>query len=65
MARKKDNKPAPPPLLPMPAVCEPLKPLADEIHRIHESVAWSAQTQFEQLKLWRGMNMILGVPAAS
>ncbi|ADT99182.1 hypothetical protein Mspyr1_25480 [Mycolicibacterium gilvum Spyr1] len=48
----------------MPAVAEPVKALAEEVHRIHESVAWSAQTQFEQLKLWRGMNMILGVPAA-
>jgi len=60
--RQKGNKLAA--LLPLPAVAEPVKALAEEVHRIHESVAWSAQTQFEQLKLWRGMNMILGVPAA-
>lgn len=62
MRQKRDNRPAP--LLSMPPVSETFKPLADEVHRIHESVTWSAQTQFEQLKLWRGMNMLLGVPAA-
>jgi hypothetical protein len=60
---KKSPKP-PPPLIPMPMVSEDLKALAQEINRIHESLAWSGQIQFEQLKLWRGMNMILGLPAA-
>lgn len=60
---KKDRKPTPP-LIPMPTVPEELKALAQEIHRIHESVAWSGQIQFEQLKLWRTMNIALGVPAA-
>lgn len=41
-----------------------LKPLAEEIDRIHESALWSAQGQFEQMKLWRAMNIFLGVPAA-
>jgi hypothetical protein len=38
--------------------------LADEIERIHESAMWSAQCQFEQMKLWRWANLVLGVPAA-
>lgn len=41
-----------------------LRPLASEVDRIHESALWSAQCQFEQAKLWRLLNMILGVPAA-
>lgn len=41
-----------------------LAPLAQEMHRIHESSMWSSQAQFEQMKLWRSMNILLGVPAA-
>ena len=41
-----------------------LQPIAEEIHRLHESVMWSAQGQFEQMKLWRMMNIVLGTPAA-
>lgn len=41
-----------------------LQPIANEVDRIHESVLWSAQGQFEQMKFWRAMNNILGVPAA-
>lgn len=41
-----------------------LSPIAKELDRIHESALWSAQGQFEQMKLWRTMNMVLGVPAA-
>ncbi|QEM43579.1 SLATT domain-containing protein [Mycolicibacterium grossiae] len=48
----------------MPTFSADTEALAKEISRIHESVAWSAQIQFEQLKLWRAMNMLLGVPAA-
>lgn len=57
--------PSPPPLIPMPAaLSDDLNALAQETHRIHESLAWSGQGQFEQLKLWRAMNILLGIPAA-
>ncbi|MGW3073638.1 SLATT domain-containing protein [Kitasatospora sp. NPDC001132] len=36
-----------------------------EADRIHESALWSAQGQFEQAKLWRLINLFLGVPAAA
>lgn len=42
-----------------------LSAIAEEIDRIHESALWSAQGQFEQMKLWRSMNMVLGIPAAT
>ena len=42
-----------------------LMPVAQEIHRLHESALYSAQGQFEQAKLWRSLNIILGVPAAA
>lgn len=52
--------------LPVPAGLEnSLLPLADEINRIHESCLWSAQSQFEQMKLWRSLNLVFGVPAAA
>jgi hypothetical protein len=41
-----------------------LQPIAQELDRLHESVLWSAQGQFEQMKLWRSLNLVLGVPAA-
>lgn len=41
-----------------------LAPLGEEALRIHESAEWSAQGQFEQAKIWRGLNVWLGVPAA-
>lgn len=41
-----------------------MQPIAAEVDRIHESALWSAQGQFEQMKLWRAMNMVLGVPAS-
>ena len=47
-----------------PGVSEELMPIAQEVHRIHEAVMWSAQGQFEQMKLWRLTNLLLGVPAA-
>lgn len=40
-------------------------PVAEEVHRLHESAMWSAQGQFEQTKLWRLANICLGVPAAA
>jgi hypothetical protein len=39
-------------------------PIAREVYRMHESAMWSSQAQFEQMKLWRSMNILLGVPAA-
>lgn len=43
---------------------EALVPIAREADRLHESVLWSAQGQFEQTKLWRSFNLIFGLPAA-
>lgn len=42
-----------------------LQTVADEADRIHQSALYSAQGQFEQAKLWRLLNLILGVPAAA
>lgn len=41
-----------------------LRPIGEEIHRLHESILWSAQTQFEQLKRWRAIHYWVGVLAA-
>jgi hypothetical protein len=41
-----------------------LRPIGEEVHRLHESTLWSAQTQFEQLKRWRGVHYWVGVLAA-
>jgi hypothetical protein len=48
-----------------PGLKEEVTPIAEEINRIHESVLWSSQCQFEQMKLWRSLNLIFGVPAAA
>jgi hypothetical protein len=49
----------------MPADLTPdLLPIAKEVHRLHETVLWSGQGQFEQMKFWRAMNAVFGVPAA-
>lgn len=40
-------------------------PIAEEADRIHESALYSAQGQFEQAKLWRMINLLLGVPGAA
>lgn len=42
-----------------------LHQLAAELSRLEESAKHSAQVQFEQAKLWRGVNLALGVPAAA
>ncbi|MFJ7123889.1 SLATT domain-containing protein [Streptomyces albogriseolus] len=47
------------------ALPESHQTIAQEADRIHESALWSAQGQFEQAKLWRLINLILGVPAAA
>jgi hypothetical protein len=47
-----------------PEVPAGLVPIAREVDRLHESVLWSAQGQFEQMKVWRTFNFIFGVPAA-
>ncbi|MFE5093669.1 SLATT domain-containing protein [Streptomyces sp. NPDC056638] len=41
------------------------RPIALEADRLHESALWSAQGQFEQAKLWRLINLLMGVPAAA
>jgi hypothetical protein len=41
-----------------------LLPKGTEVQVIRESLMWSGLTQFEQMKVWRMMNYLLGVPAA-
>lgn len=38
--------------------------IADELERLEESAKYSAQSQFEQAKRWRVINLWLGVPAS-
>lgn len=38
--------------------------LAEEFSRLEESAMYSAQNQFEQAKQWRGVNLMLGLPAS-
>ncbi|MFI1966940.1 SLATT domain-containing protein [Streptomyces pathocidini] len=38
--------------------------IARELKRIEESAMCSAQAQFEQTKQWRGINLLLGLPAS-
>jgi hypothetical protein len=38
--------------------------LGEELHRLEESANYSAQSQFEQAKFWRGVNLLVGAPAA-
>lgn len=38
--------------------------IARELRRLEESAAYSSQMQFEQAKLWRGVNLTLGVPSS-
>jgi hypothetical protein len=35
-----------------------------ELERIEDGAEYSSNSQFEQAKLWRGTNLVLGVPAA-
>jgi hypothetical protein len=35
-----------------------------ELRRLEESATYSAQSQFEQAKRWRGVNLGLGIPAS-
>lgn len=35
-----------------------------ELKRLEESAAYSSQAQFEQAKFWRGLNLLIGAPAA-
>ncbi|WP_369028999.1 SLATT domain-containing protein [Streptomyces adonidis] len=51
------------PLMPN-SVPDSHRAIAEEAERIHESALFSAQGQFEQAKLWRLINLIIGVPAA-
>lgn len=38
--------------------------LDKELLRLEESATYSAQSQFEQSKIWRGLNLLIGGPAA-
>jgi hypothetical protein len=62
-SKKRMPKPASTSLLPSDLAAD-LLPIGEEIDRIHESAVYSAQGQFEQMKLWRSMNILLGTPAA-
>jgi hypothetical protein len=39
-------------------------PLKKELGRLEESASYSAQSQFEQAKLWKGVNLFVGAPAS-
>ena len=41
-----------------------LDPIGKEALRIYESAMFSSQGQFEQAKIWRALNILLGVPSA-
>lgn len=41
------------------------KAIEVELLRMEEGATYSSQSQFEQAKLWRGTNLVLGVPAAA
>jgi hypothetical protein len=68
IGRKKKAETSSKPKLPLISVPEgladELMPIGQELSRLHESVLWSAQGQFEQMKLWRAMNAVFGIPAA-
>lgn len=38
--------------------------IAAELLRIEEAATYSSQSQFSSAKFWRGLNLLLGVPAA-
>lgn len=37
---------------------------ARELLRLDESAAYIGQSQFQQAKFWRGINLVVGIPAA-
>jgi hypothetical protein len=41
-----------------------LRPIGEEARRLEESAMYSAQSQFERAKFWRGVNLLLGGGAA-
>ncbi|WP_308401157.1 SLATT domain-containing protein [Streptomyces sp. AC512_CC834] len=40
------------------------KAIETELKRLEESAMYSSQMQFEQTKQWRGVNLLLGLPAS-
>ncbi|UUA05222.1 MULTISPECIES: SLATT domain-containing protein [Streptomyces] len=38
--------------------------IADELRRLEESAMYSAQTQFETAKHWRGVHLMMGIPTS-
>lgn len=49
----------------MPTEDERRNAIRDELYRLEESALYSAQNQFELAKQWRGVNLLLGLPASS
>lgn len=41
-----------------------LQAISDELERVEESAMYAAQSQFEDTKKWRGVNLWLGIPAS-
>ena len=41
-----------------------MQALDSELRRLEETATYSAQSQFEQAKIWRGTNLVIGGPAA-
>lgn len=41
------------------------KAISDELERIEESARDSCQSQFEQTKKWRGVNLSIGIPSSA
>jgi hypothetical protein len=46
-------------------IAPPDQSISDELSRIEEAAMHSAQTQFSSAKFWRGLNLALGIPAAT
>lgn len=38
--------------------------IEDELRRLEESAMYSGQIQFEETKIWRRVNLTLGIPAS-
>ena len=63
MTRRRSDAPAAGTrLLPMPKVEDRLRPIAEEIHRLHESTVWSGQTQFGRLQPHKPLTCIYVQP---
>ena len=51
--------------IPLPKGLKPdLVPIGNEINRLHESYMWNAQMQFEAVRFWKSVYIILGSTSA-